>query len=58
MEVFAFIKHTAFIEDLERIFEKYFRKGQRVGMAFLTADGKATSKLMGIITPWDMIGKE
>ena len=58
MEVFTFIKHTAFLEDLEKIFEKYFRKGQRVGMAFLTADGKATSKLMGIITPWDMIGKE
>lgn len=58
MEVFTFIKHSAFLEDLEKIFEKHFRKGQRVGMAFLTADGMATSKLMGIITPWDMIGKE
>ena len=56
--MFNLTENTVPPTNLEKIFEKHFRKGQRVGMAFLTADGKATSKLMGIITPWDMIGKE
>ena len=42
-------------EELENKFEEYYKKGKRVGIAFLTQNGTATEKLQGIVTPWDII---
>ena len=58
MEEFVFLKATEYVDELEDMVERAFRKGKRVGMAFLTADGRQTSPLFGIVTPWDIIASE
>ena len=55
MEDFLFFKPTQYVEELENKFEEYYKKGKRVGIAFLTQNGTATEKLQGIVTPWDII---
>ena len=58
MEEFIFMKAAEYVDELEDRVEQAFRKGKRVGMAFLTADGRQTSPLFGIVTPWDIIAAD
>lgn len=58
MEEFIFMRSTEYVDELENRVERAFRKGKRVGMAFLTADGRQTSPLFGIVTPWDIIAAD
>jgi hypothetical protein len=58
MEVFTFSKSTLYVDELCLEFEKKFKKGQRLGVAFLTASGKASEPLLAMLTPWDMLGNE
>lgn len=55
MEEFLFVAPGKYVEDLEEQIEEKFHNNKRVGIVFLTADGKQTSSLYGIITPWDII---
>ena len=55
MEGFIFFSSQSYLEELEMEFEKAYRKGKRIGIAFMTPNGKSYEKLQGIITPWDMI---
>jgi FOG: CBS domain len=55
MEEFLFFKASSYVEELENEFEKTFRNGKRIGMVFLTASGKSTEELQGILTPWDIL---
>lgn len=55
---FIFFKNKAFVDDLEDEFERAFKRGKRIGMTFLTANGRADERLLGIITPWDIIAVE
>ncbi len=55
MEEFLFFKATSYVDELENEFEKTFRNKKRIGMVFLTANGKVTEELQGIITPWDIL---
>ena len=55
MEEFLFFKSTKYVEELESEFETAFKKGKRIGVTFLTQTGRPTEKLLGIITPWDII---
>lgn len=55
MEEFLFYKENSYVEELENKFEEAFRKGKRIGIVFLTQNGKPNEKLLGIITPWDII---
>ena len=55
MEEFLFFKSASYVDELEKEFDKALQKGKRIGVAFLTQTGKASDKLQGIITPWDMI---
>lgn len=55
METFVFVSPNTYVEELESIIEDSFKKGQRVGVAFVTASGKSSDRLQGIITPWDII---
>ncbi|MGN0488178.1 MAG: CBS domain-containing protein [Ruminococcus sp.] len=55
MEEFLFFKTNSYVEELENEFEKSLKRGKRIGIAFLTQNGKANEKLQGIITPWDII---
>ncbi len=55
---FIFFKNKGYVDELEDEFERAFRHGKRISMAFITANGKADEKLLGIITPWDIIAVE
>ena len=52
---YIFFRSGEFVEKLEDEIEAVFRKGKRVGIAFITQSGRPNEKLMGIITPWDII---
>ena len=56
MEEFIFVKASLYVDDLEKKFEEATGKGKRIGMAFITVSGKSDSPLVGIITPWDILG--
>ena len=55
MEEFIFFSSQSYLEELEKEFEKSYKRGKRIGIAFMTQNGKSCEKLQGIITPWDMI---
>ena len=55
MESFVFVKSDSYVEELEDEIQKAFNKGRRIGIAFVTANGKKDESLQGIITPWDII---
>lgn len=55
MEEFIFFSSQRYLEELEKEFEKSYKRGKRIGIAFMTQNGKSREKLQGIITPWDMI---
>ncbi len=56
MEEFIFVKRDMYVDDLQEIVLENTRKGKRIGAAFVTANGKRNEKILGLITPWDMIG--
>lgn len=55
MEDFLFFNANNYVEELENEIEKSFKRGKRIGIAFLTQNGKPNEELQGIITPWDII---
>ena len=54
-EVFKFIPKSMLLEDAKILFNKAFEKNERLAMLFITEHGKQSEKLLGIITPWDII---
>ncbi|MBR4292219.1 MAG: CBS domain-containing protein [Clostridia bacterium] len=54
-ESFVFVRPSLYVWELEDMIEREFEKGSRIGIAFVTASGRADEKLQGIITPWDVI---
>ena len=55
MEEFIFIDPNKYVEELEHEIEKRFKEQRRIGMAFVTLNGKSDGNMQGIITPWDII---
>lgn len=55
IEEFLFFGSSSYIEKLEKEFGKAFKCGKRIGMLFITATGKTSERVQGIITPWDII---
>ncbi len=53
-EKFAFLPRNAAIDQVQGIFSDAMKTHTRIGMIFLTASGKPTEKLLGIITAWDL----
>lgn len=55
METFIFVKASMYVDDLEDEVQRYFAKNKRVGITFVTANGRENEPIQGIITPWDII---
>lgn len=55
-ETYRFVRPDTSVTTLGDIFEDSLGKGEKVGMVFLTQDGKATQRIMGIVTAWDIAG--
>lgn len=57
-ETFEFVGRAALLSDVEEIFKKSLKVRKRVGVVFITETGKQAEKLLGMITAWDIAGKE
>lgn len=57
-EVYHFVKSSLYVDELRDIFEHTYSGGKRLAMVFVTSNGKADGKLLGTISPWDVLGKE
>lgn len=55
-EVFAFASRSTSLQDVKKIFDGALQRGERLGMLFVTQNGKPSEKLLGIVTAWDIAG--
>jgi hypothetical protein len=55
MEEFLFVRASMYVEDLEKEIQRYFNQNKRVGIAFLTANGRENEPILGMVTPWDIL---
>lgn len=53
--VFTFNARDLYVEELESIFEDHFRKGDRVGVAFITEHGDESESVLGMVTAYDIL---
>ena len=56
-EVYRFVEKDLYVDELKDIFEKTYSGGKRLAMVFVTSNGKESGKLLGTISPWDVLGK-
>lgn len=56
MEEFSFFPINRYTDEAAEVFNYAQQRGKRIGLMLLTASGKSTDDLQGIITPWDIIG--
>lgn len=57
-EEYRFVNGELYVDELRNIFEKTYSGGKRLSMVFVTSNGKSDGKLLGAISPWDVLGKE
>lgn len=57
-ERFAFLPRNAKLSDVYDIFNRAIKVRQRIGMLFITEQGKVTEKPLGVITAWDLASSE
>ncbi len=55
-EQFAFISEQATLPEAQALFDRTEKK--RMAALFVTKDGTQSGKLMGMITPWDVLRKK
>ncbi len=53
-EQFLFTGRETPIDELSELFEKAENAGRRLGMIFVTEHGRASERMTGIITAWDV----
>lgn len=57
-EVYRYVKSSMYVDELRDIFTKTYSGGKRISMVFVTENGKSSGKLLGTISPWDVLVKE
>ncbi len=57
-EYFEFINKDALLTEVEEIFKKGLKDLKRIAVVYITEHGKKEEKLLGMITAWDLAGKE
>ncbi len=53
-EKFAFLPRKALLSQVYEVFNKAIQINERIGMLFITENGKQSEKPLGIITAWDL----
>jgi CBS domain-containing protein len=51
---YDFLPADADFHDVHYLFEQHIDKGKRLGVVFLTSDGKPSPEIKGLITAWDL----
>lgn len=57
-EFFEFVGRNALCMDVEELFRQGLKKRKRIAVVFITENGKKNEKLLGMLTAWDIAGKE
>lgn len=57
-EYYRFVKKDALISEVSELFHDALNNGARIGMVFLTKNGRKEEKLLGIVTAWDLAGRK
>lgn len=55
-ESFRFIEYDALVSEVEDLFTNALKQDDRIGLVFVTRNGKPTEKVLGIISAWDVAG--
>ena len=58
MEIFTFHHQFMFLDELQEVFQKQYRKGRRISAAFLTNTGSRDENIIAMLTSWDVLGKD
>jgi CBS domain-containing protein len=51
---YEFLPASADFHEVHYLFDQYISKGKRLGVVFLTIDGKPSAEIKGLITAWDL----
>jgi len=54
-EYFTFVGRETVFAEVEEIFQRGIQKGRRIAVVYITEHGNIEEKLLGMITPWDLI---
>lgn len=57
MENYEFVPKNATYLSVRRTFEKVRGRNKRVSVIFITETGKPGERLLGMLTPWDVLGE-
>lgn len=57
-EKFIFINSDVTITQVQEYFENYFNNMERLAVVYITQNGNKYEKILGMITPWDILGKD
>lgn len=55
-EYFDFVSKNASLIEVEELFQEELKEHRRLGVVFITENGRSNQKILGIITAWDMAG--
>ncbi len=54
-EYFEFVSRSTLLSEVEEIFHKGLVDKKRIAVVYITETGKNTEKILGMITPWDIV---
>lgn len=57
MENYDFVPKDATYLSVRRKFEKVCGKNKRISVIFITENGKPSERVLGMLTPWDVLGE-
>lgn len=57
MENYDFVPKDATYLSVRRKFEKVRGKNKRISVIFITENGKPSERVLGMLTPWDVLGE-
>ena len=57
MENYDFVPQNATYLSVRRKFEKVRGKNKRISVIFITENGKPGERMLGMLTPWDVLGE-
>ncbi len=56
-ERFLFLPQTATLFDVKNEFEKRSQRSRRLAVIFLTDNGSVDGRILGMLTPWDVVNQ-
>lgn len=55
MEEFCFVSKDTYVEEVLELYESKMNRGKRLAVIFVTKTGKPQERVLGLLTPWDIL---